>query len=449
MGTAILTAAKFSGAADVELDPRSADFGKLKIGDTRLDIWTGYSQYARFIAELTTAQKKSTVAGRVYNVNRKDVIDRMIQTKLSPAAGLINDIFKGETYLGEDLPPKSAKSLAWQAYQRMMPLAIQDLIDGFEQDGPIGGLISSAGIFGVGVVTYVNEVRQEQDKAAKRVYGMDWDEVGRQLGRAAQLKLSQQTPAIIEAEQEREKRFGAGTPTLMEQWRNEGEAVEQTYREAVELAAKEFRLTRNGVVFRDKVDRASSYRRQAYASRAKRSEYQDIIAYYNQPIAPDKAIQMNPNDLLRREYYQQMFSPDMYDEFGNYRFDEAQRREQIFATQHGQSAMTYIEEYRGARWLDRPAELKALEQARDALRPYWQIIDRVWAMYPPQLKQIADQIEMLERTNPQQAKQVLFRYPQILRARETIARLKKQMKATNPMISQAYTLFYRPEDEEK
>jgi len=39
-GSALLGAAKMGGA-DVELDPRSSDFGKMKFGDTRLDPWGG------------------------------------------------------------------------------------------------------------------------------------------------------------------------------------------------------------------------------------------------------------------------------------------------------------------------------------------------------------------------------------------------------------------------
>ena len=137
-----------------------------------------------------------------------------------------------------------------------------------------------------------------------------------------------------------------------------------------------------------------------------------------------------------------MLFRSMYDQFGNYLFEEANKRERLFVQKYGKAMLDYVEEYMGARW-EEPMPMRILREAREVLEPYRQIADRVWAMYPPQLKQIADQVDILERTNPQQAKQVLFRYPQILRARETIARLKKQMRATNPMISQAYNLFYR------
>jgi len=442
-GAGILTMAKLSGAADINLDPRSADFGKMKVTDTevRLDIWSGYVQYIRFMAQLATAQRQTT-GGRTMALNRKEVIDRFVQSKLSPAVGLVNDLLKGETYLGEDLPPKSATGVLGQIYQRMMPLAIQDMIDGTIQDGPVGAIVSSAALLGVGVVTYTDETRRARDQAAQREYGMTWDEVGRQYGRAAQLRLEQTTPAILAAEQEQERRFATGSPTLMQQWQNEGQAIEDTYRELVNLAAEEFRKTRDGYTFRNKVDQAASTRRTMYGSRAKRTEYQEIIAYYNQPLDPKRIAEMNPGDVLRREYYQQLFAPDMYDEFGNYLFDEAEQRELAFLVKHGQQALDYIDEYRGSIWLDKPTEVEMLEQARETLRPYWQIADSIWSMYPPELRVLSDQIRIMERTEPEKARQMLRRYPAILRAREIIARYRKQMRDTNPTVQRVYRMFY-------
>ncbi len=52
-GMSILGLAKVAGA-DVKTDPRSADFGKIRIGKTNLDICSGLQQYARIIAQLTT-----------------------------------------------------------------------------------------------------------------------------------------------------------------------------------------------------------------------------------------------------------------------------------------------------------------------------------------------------------------------------------------------------------
>jgi len=435
-------AAQTAGVGKIELDPRSSDFGKLRYKETRLDIWTGYAQYIKFISQIATGTRK-TEGGYLQPITRGEVLGRFMTSKLSPAAGLLNDILKGQTYLGEEFPAKSATGLLAQVYNRTFPLAMQDMIDGFVQSGTLGGVVSSVGLMGVGVVTYMDEAKRERDKVAQKQYGMTWDEVGRQYGKATQLRLEQNTPSILKAEQEMEKRYAVGSPTVMGQYQKEGQSYEDTYREAIKFAVNKFRQTGDGAQFRTEVDDASKFRRTAYAARAKRKEYLDITSYYNQPLTPDKIAQMNPGDIIRKEYFQTMFAPNMYDPNTNeYDFDEADRQEKKFLVKYGQQALDYIEDYSAARWVDKPPELKMLEQARDLLKPYWQITDSIWAMYPAGLQGLSDQIQLMERTDPDRARRTLRMYPMILRARELVARYKKQMRDTNPMIQQSYRMYY-------
>ena len=96
----------------------------------------------------------------------------------------------------------------------------------------------------------------------------------------------------------------------------------------------------------------------------------------------------------------------------------------------------------GAKW-DEPAALQALKSARDALQPYWDIERQVWSSLPQGLKQISDQIKILERTDPVQAKQMLFNYPQIVLARRQIALFKRRLKFSSQEITNALNMFYR------
>jgi len=71
-GTALLALLKNTGVGKVETDPRSGDFGKIQIGETRLDIWRGYIQYARFMAQMLTGERK-TAYGNMNKVQRYDI----------------------------------------------------------------------------------------------------------------------------------------------------------------------------------------------------------------------------------------------------------------------------------------------------------------------------------------------------------------------------------------
>jgi len=151
-GTGIISMAVLAGAK-TELDPRSSDFGKIIIGKTRLDIWTGYAQYARLLAQLTTGQRKQVSTGKLVEINRKDVLDRFLQSKLAPATGLLNDILQGVTYMGEEMSFET-ENLRRQAYNRLTQLFFQDMIDAVSEEGLMGGVTASAGFWGAGVVTH-------------------------------------------------------------------------------------------------------------------------------------------------------------------------------------------------------------------------------------------------------------------------------------------------------
>lgn len=153
LGTSLLSMMELSGIGHVELDPRSSDFGKLRIGNTRYDIWTGYSQWMRFMAQIATAQRKTTVTGGMAPANRLDTLVRFMQSKTSPFTGFILDLLAGKTYSGEEL--KADWPTVWeQAYRRIAPLTLQDMIDAQiipDGGGFLGGFPSA---FGVGVQTY-------------------------------------------------------------------------------------------------------------------------------------------------------------------------------------------------------------------------------------------------------------------------------------------------------
>ena len=91
---------------------------------------------------------------------------------------------------------------------------------------------------------------------------------------------------------------------------------------------------------------------------------------------------------------------------------------------------------------DLPAEYHQFVEVRRMLRPYWEVSARIWLQYPPQIQQIADQITILERSDPAAAKRLQFQHPEILVARRQIALLRRQMKLSNPRMAEALRLFY-------
>jgi hypothetical protein len=150
-GTSVLGLAAMCGAK-LESDPRSADWGKLRIGNTRIDIWAGYLQYIRFLARFTTSSTK-TSTGQIKEQTPMDTLIQMFQQKESPVVGLLADIMQGEDYAGNEMSFEQ-EAIMEQLYTRLTPLFAQDIIEGVQDSGLVGGLRTLPSGLGFGVVTY-------------------------------------------------------------------------------------------------------------------------------------------------------------------------------------------------------------------------------------------------------------------------------------------------------
>lgn len=105
-GTAsIMILAKMLYPNSVEEDPRSSDFGTIKIGSTRFDVSGGSKSIAVLAARIATQKTKSTTDGSVSPLNSgkfgsqtgMEVIGNFIKNKLSPGAQLVNELWINKT----------------------------------------------------------------------------------------------------------------------------------------------------------------------------------------------------------------------------------------------------------------------------------------------------------------------------------------------------------------
>ena len=147
-----------------ELDPRHADWGKMKFGDTRVDIWGGYLQYARFISRLLTGSTKTSL-GDVRPMNRAEVLRQFLLSKEAPGPGLINDLISGETREGKPV------TFGGEVVNQFLPLIIADFVEAAHANGVIPGAVfsSMAGV-GIGVQTYPAPTAVESIKMKAAVY---------------------------------------------------------------------------------------------------------------------------------------------------------------------------------------------------------------------------------------------------------------------------------------
>jgi hypothetical protein len=155
--------------ADIETDPRSTDFLKMKFGNTRVDPLAGLSQVSTLLARVVTGTAKDSegdfyalrdnpwaLPGETSEYGKSDVtsvIGRFLRTKLSPFVGSSLDIKQGRDVVGNevglmDLPTKT-----------LIPLSMKDIYQAMVEQGVAkGSALSLLALFGMGMNTYGENV---------------------------------------------------------------------------------------------------------------------------------------------------------------------------------------------------------------------------------------------------------------------------------------------------
>jgi hypothetical protein len=131
-GLAVLVAAADKIAASlgakVNLDPRSSDFAKIRMGNTRIDLAGGFQQYMRLLAEVGSQSVVSSTTGQASKLGKEgpgktsdwDVFFRFLRSKLAPVTSAAVDLSQRENAVGQPLTVRNT------LLTRITPLSGQD-----------------------------------------------------------------------------------------------------------------------------------------------------------------------------------------------------------------------------------------------------------------------------------------------------------------------------------
>src|SRR5450756_421803 len=166
-GVSLMALAKYGLGADVGLAP-NADFGKIVVGNTHINVWGPQQRIARAIYQIGSGQDPSTIAGR------------FAQASLNPLTSLALDLFQGKDYLGNPVGLNSAAHIQ-QLIQDRAPISAKNIYDAFHaawQDPSltkIGAAVGTAplAVLGGRVETYPNP-RGDFNSAFKAATGNDY-----------------------------------------------------------------------------------------------------------------------------------------------------------------------------------------------------------------------------------------------------------------------------------
>lgn len=158
----LVSVAKMGGAR-VTWDFRESDAGKIRIGNTRIDLGGGHFQFLRLFTQLATQETMNSETGKVTKLGEKygaptglDLVTRFIIAKEAPIASFITDWLRGKDMGGNKFNLPSA------IFSRTVPLAFQDVVDVLKDQG-VQSLLYSVPLatFGVGLQSYAPATKTE------------------------------------------------------------------------------------------------------------------------------------------------------------------------------------------------------------------------------------------------------------------------------------------------
>lgn len=136
-GSSVLGIAHLAGT-EVDLNPLSPDFAKIKVGNTRYDATQGFGPMIRFIAQGVNG---------ILDISEKDASGpsawKFVESKLQPATRWMKEIWTGKNYFERDITPGQASA------NLVTPLIAKDFYEIYQNDPslfPLGGIPALAGI---------------------------------------------------------------------------------------------------------------------------------------------------------------------------------------------------------------------------------------------------------------------------------------------------------------
>jgi hypothetical protein len=116
----------------IERDPRSSDFAKIRTGNTTFDPWAGWQQMIRTSAQALRGEYKRTSSGKVLRRSSLEALGQFVRSKLAPTPGLAVSMLEGKDVLGRET--RSAEGVGRAVFNSSFPMTLRDLVELFKED---------------------------------------------------------------------------------------------------------------------------------------------------------------------------------------------------------------------------------------------------------------------------------------------------------------------------
>lgn len=150
---------------ETDFDPRSSDFGKIRVGDTRLDMSGGNAGYITLISRIINGNTKDPNTGALTPLGTKpgqssafELLTRFGRNKLSPNMSFLIDALSRENAIGQKV------SVGEAALNRITPMYAASLVELLQSDTSGKVALALTSLIGAGMNTYsIGENWEDKD----------------------------------------------------------------------------------------------------------------------------------------------------------------------------------------------------------------------------------------------------------------------------------------------
>src|SRR5262245_54995287 len=170
--------AGITGLADVSMNPLSADFGKLRIGNTRIDPGGGYQPLTTLMSRGIAGETTSSTSNETKNLGGYgntfgNVLGSFAANRLDPTSRLAFDIINATS--------KEPVHLGDRLLQMVLPFYVNDITQAAQEDPYVAALVGPVSSIGMNTQTYAPKsfgkptfIPEDMDFNIKSVSPMQW-----------------------------------------------------------------------------------------------------------------------------------------------------------------------------------------------------------------------------------------------------------------------------------
>jgi hypothetical protein len=403
-------AAMYYGACRItgqqpNFDITSSQFMTLKVGDQHIGIGGSFYGIARMAANVVGKAIDEPLDLVRLSKDDNPFIKFMYQ-RTSPLVGTLTNIVESENYFGE--PFESPADWGRFVGEKVLPIAFQDILSGKAE-------IPSTVAQVFGGRTFPKSAWELQDEAKERISIAEYNKPYETLPDLYKREINKR-PEVSMFQEEIDKRTEQTGDTLSVGFLNRSREIDDArfmYIEQLNQLQKAYDDEFiDGNDFREYLKLAKHGYGMTIEHINSNPEYKDVLEKLNEPqdISKDYV-----GDIAYQEYISAMYSGQFENIYGLFDYDAYNNFIEGIKKKYGNSIWDYIEERKSLSDQDLPPLAREYEMAKDVLKPYWEVTDQV---------------------------SKLGIDPDSKKGKELVARVRRNLRLSNPEIAKYYELFY-------